>query len=246
MKFSIYEQSLLTEHQKNDIINQINKKGLIYSNNVNEVDYLFVFGGDGTFLSALKKFKDLKIKIILFNAGRLGFLSSTQNYLDFNAHYEKFDYLEVLVNDQKFQCINEITINSNQMYSSNLLINDYEFKSLMTNQINIVNNLGSTGINRSNLKPLIFPWNHQYIIDVKNEPLYHYYKPLLQPLVLSNTDISSFNFNQSTNLTITIDNQLIKQNINLQNLRITQKQSVCSILNLDNKKYFYDKLNKLF
>ncbi|MDE6289549.1 MAG: hypothetical protein K2L64_02160, partial [Ureaplasma sp.] len=153
---------------------------------------------------------------------------------------------ELLVNDQKFNCINEIVISSNEIQNIDLYINNYHFKSLITNQINIVNNLGSTGINRSNIKPLIFPWNHQYIVDVKNEPIYKYYKPLLQPLVLSNEDEIIFKGNTLILSDIKIDNHFIYNNSIINQISIKQKQSNCYILNLDNIKYFFDKLNNLF
>lgn len=247
MKFYIYEHSLLNENQKQEIILNLNKKGLMFSNNIQEIEYLFVFGGDGTFLKALKEFANLNIKIILINAGKLGFLSSSFDYLEFSSNcYQKFDYLDISVDNTKFISINEVTIFSNKIQEIEFYINNNKFKQLLTNQINVVNNLGSTGINRSNIKPLIFPWNHQFIVDIKNEPIYNYYKPLLQPIITSNNDNVLFKFDNQNNIDLKIDNNIIYSNKYINEISISQKQSNCLILNLDNEKYFFDKLNKLF
>ena len=49
-----------------------------------KIDYLLVFGGDGTMLSAARKYAPKDVAILGFNMGRLGFLLDTE-ISEFNA-----------------------------------------------------------------------------------------------------------------------------------------------------------------
>ena len=77
MNFSIYPENKIKLY-KDKILKHFSN--LKFSEN-NNVDLIFIFGGDGTFLKALKKHYNQSVKLILINEGKIGFISSIDNSL---------------------------------------------------------------------------------------------------------------------------------------------------------------------
>ncbi len=221
-------------------IKQINKNFVF---DQNKFDYLFVFGGDNTFLKLLKNFYNKKVNLIFINEGRVGFLSSLENLSNQfrDEDFKNFNYIEI---NESIQIFNEIFIHSNKLMNVDFFVNNNKFKKIQCSKILLINNLGTTGIARSYRYPIILRNNNQYIIDFLEEPMYHYYKALNQPLIISKNDNVKIAFDKSISLNIKVDGN--EQKVDWNFLEINLKQSKAKLLNVNNEKLFIEKINKNF
>lgn len=243
IKYTIYPNNKIQFEKLKEKIESISSQFFYTNYKENNYDYIFVFGGDGTFVKALKENYNKNIKCILINRGLNGFLSSVEkinNSILANDNYSCFDFL--IINN--FICINEAIIEFQQITKTEAFIDKYFFKNFLCSKILIVNNIGTTGLARSYRYPLILRSNSQYIIDFLEEPLYHYYKPLNQPLILSNFENTFLKINSKKNFNIKIDN--INTKIKTNEIIISMHKSKMKVLNFQDKNSFFEKINTLF
>ena len=107
----------------------------------------------------------------------------------------------------------------------------------------MINNLGSTALARSLRYPIILRNNKQYIIDFLQEPMYHYYRPLNQPLILSSQDKAKV---KSTQSQFNLKYDGIKGKIHANEISLEQKKSKAKVLNIESMNFFIEKAQKLF
>lgn len=140
------------------IYNLLNRNDiLVYKKNKYEMDYVLTLGGDGTFLSYAKKFKNKNIPIIGINLGRIGYLTQIQpnelkNKIDLILQNRFTIIHRILLKYKNYIAINEICIYrgaSLKMLKIKLYINDVFTKEFYADGIIIATPTGSSAYNYS-------------------------------------------------------------------------------------------------
>ncbi len=234
--------------KKDKYIEELKANLINFKYNENDFQYLFVFGGDNAFISSLKAFYNRNVLIILINDGRVGFISSFEkgriiyDQIKNKKLYKEFNYLSV---NKENIAINEIIIDSSKVVEAAFSINKTLFKKVLFSKVNVINNLGSTGLARSLRYPIILRDNEQYIIDFIGEPMYYYYKALNQAFVLNIKDEVVLNFNKKINIDLNIDNNKLKLK-NIESINIKLNKSKAKVLNINDNKLLARKIDTLF
>lgn len=131
------------------------------------IDFLFVFGGDGTMLSATRKYSPRGVGILGFNMGRLGFLLDTEvsrfddaleAILEGKYKIEERLMLQVDVMDKDYgvkkieYALNEAVISQRRilkLIDIDILVNDTLVDSMYCDGVIVSTPTGSTGYNIS-------------------------------------------------------------------------------------------------
>jgi NAD+ kinase len=144
------------------------------------VDYFFSIGGDGTLLDCVALIGDLEIPIVGINAGRLGFLATTQEeaiptaleYL-FAKRYTLDDRALIRVNCEQtlFEGINfglnEVSVlkaDVSAMITVHTYLNGEYLNSYWADGLIIATPTGSTGYSLSCGGPLVLPQSANFVI----------------------------------------------------------------------------------
>lgn len=100
---------------------------IVSCENIEEVDFAVVIGGDGTLLRATKQIiKNKDIVVFAVNAGSLGFLTEIkmnefkktfEEYLKGNITIEKRKLLQLQIKDEKIDFLNEIVVAKKEISS---------------------------------------------------------------------------------------------------------------------------------
>lgn len=242
MKVTFFSYQI-PEEKISDILN---KNPWMQVDNKN-YELVIVLGGDGTFLSALKTFKDENVKVILLNQGRLGFFAnqdelSLDELLNDNL-FNNYQYLELKGNNNSYHAINEFMISTiNNPIEYFVSLDSYPWYQFVGTGILISTTNGSSGMNRSLYGPLLLDNNlfiYQEFLPVRNSKT----KNLNQPLVLSQNHKISLQFD-STNLNVKIDG--LTESINANHLEFIVKNSVAKIYNFSHPQTWIENIkNKL-
>ncbi len=104
-------------------INCVNNEALT-TNELDAIETIITFGGDGTILSAARKYVDANVPIMGFNVGKLGFLA------EFSANYIK-ENIDILLK-KKYKIIKRflLTAKLNNSDREHLAINDFVIKNV--------------------------------------------------------------------------------------------------------------------
>lgn len=134
-------------------------------NNPKKPDYIFVIGGDGTFLKSLNKINKFKnARVIPINGGTIGFYSyfndNLKNILKKITDQKKY-FRPTIINlyddSKKYISINEILITSTKTLELDIKINDVKYEKFVGTGFMISTPTGSTGRNKSTGGAVIFP-----------------------------------------------------------------------------------------
>ncbi len=198
-KIEIYEESI-----QNKTITTSLEKILIENGWVkNELspNYVFVLGGDGTFLRSFSIHKDKKTRIIGINSGTLGFytvgswetLSKKKDFIKYITNDEKFHHplvLQSTLYNEKEEIIlnltalNDLVIQNPLTLKGCLYINKKnKFLDYVGTGLIFCTPTGSTGSNKSNNGPLFFSTLNAYclsfIMPINNNKYVNFTNPLL-------------------------------------------------------------------
>lgn len=195
------------DNYKNEI-NELLKSNSNFIYSPNDYEYLIVFGGDGTFLDALKSFYDKSIKIILFPSGNLNFFGS--DFVNKDWYFEDFSLLEILINGHKFYAVNEISIfNNNSTFFTNMYIDNIHLLKLQSSGFMVCTSLGSSGLNRSVGGPLFLDINLMCFNELF-PALHNKNQYLNQPLIVNNKhELNFYNLNIDNKFLIKLDGKVI-------------------------------------
>ena len=145
-----------------------------------DTDFLFSFGGDGTFLETLKIVKDRDIPVIGINTGRLGFLAnisreeiclSAEDLFQGNYSLEERTLIRLKSNGKesgKFNvALNEITIHKYGagMISVNTELDGEYLNTYWADGLIISTPTGSTAYSMSVGGPIVLPESRNFIIS---------------------------------------------------------------------------------
>ncbi len=145
-----------------------------------DVDLLISIGGDGTFLETIHVVKDSRIPILGVNAGRLGFLASTQKedikrvleqIKDGRYRLQKRSVIKLnndldLFNGENY-ALNELTVHkkdSSSMITIHTYIDDLFLNSYWADGLIISTPTGSTAYNLSCGGPILVPGSKDFVI----------------------------------------------------------------------------------
>lgn len=151
-----------------------------HSELVEQADFLFSVGGDGTFLDTISLVRDSGIPILGINTGRLGFLSNTstseiktavQCIINEEYRIEKRSLLEVrdsekLFNDDHF-ALNEVSVlkkDSSSMITIEVQIDGRHLNTYWTDGLIISTSTGSTAYSLSCGGPILMPGSGNFVI----------------------------------------------------------------------------------
>jgi NAD+ kinase len=159
-------------------------KNLLNFENYTEIDtsfsFCFTFGGDGTFLEAIRYIRDKDIPLIGINTGRLGFLANIPKdaitkslNLIFSGNYtiEKRRLITFQTNDNPFNDfphgLNEVTVqkNGNSLITIHTELNGNFLHSYYADGLIISTPTGSTAYSMSVGGPIISPDCNAVIIS---------------------------------------------------------------------------------
>lgn len=220
--------------------------------NAKNHNYLFVVGGDGTFVRTLKHYYDKSVKIICVNTGNVGFYAQLNhndvdrlNKLVTNKNkYINPDILEITVdNNQKMYAINEMVIQALNTVQIDIKIDDIFYEKFKGTGLLICTKTGSTGQSKTNHGAIITP-NVNAIQLVELAPTLHANKfTIISPLIIdgnSKINLSNFSFNQPTE--IVCDGML---KFSLKNKKTIVIRKVTAKFQIYFSSFLEDYLNKL-
>ncbi len=161
--------------------------------NKTNFDYLFIFGGDGTFLRSVSNYINKKVKIIVINGGTFGFYSffSKNNLEDLfkdienDKNYMSPLMLEIDDQKQKIKCMNEIVFVSNHLIKLDINIDDIKYERFKGTGLLFSTPIGTTGRNRSAKGSVIFPDNNVYQMVEIEAIQQKKYNSLNSPIILN-------------------------------------------------------------
>ncbi len=162
-------------------INFVKKPGVFsYSKDIENLDFLFSIGGDGTLLDAIPYIQNLGVPILGINLGRLGFLSSVSkaemgkaidyiyagNYtldqrtlLKLEKPRNLFGKLNFALNDLTIYRNNNTSLVTIHVYVNGLFLNTYWGDGLI-----IATPTGSTAYSMSVGGPILTPGSENFVI----------------------------------------------------------------------------------
>ena len=180
---SVENDVIIDSKIKGDLNNDIQSKFSFFDSTnpiVNDIDFVFAVGGDGTILRSITYVKDSGIPILGINAGRLGFLTSIQKENIDEAvskiKEKKFSIVERTLLEVKSQfsttifsyALNEVTIqrkDTTSLLNISCIINDNYLTNYWSDGLIISTPTGSTGYSLSNGGSLVSPESKVIILN---------------------------------------------------------------------------------
>jgi NAD+ kinase len=139
-----------------------------------EPEYVFVLGGDGTFLKALRTYehKIADVKFVPFKMGGIGYYTNHNLVDDFESiitSIEKkqskcmnYELLEISFDNEKHYAINEIkVVNEEHAIFSDIFVNDVFFEEFHGTGLAFSTSTGSTGYMKSTGGAVVYGINNE-------------------------------------------------------------------------------------
>ncbi len=169
-----------------------------------DYQYLFIFGGDGTFLKNTSKLINKKIKIIVINGGTFGFYSffSKKNIeklfddIENEKHYINPLMLQLSTTNKKVHCLNEIVLVSNHLLNLDIYIDNIKYEKFKGTGLLFSTPTGTTGRNRSAHGSVILPNNDVYQMVEIEAISQKKYNTLNSPIILGSKNTFQISVNQ--------------------------------------------------
>ncbi len=182
-------------------------------------DFVFSIGGDGTLLDAVTFVREKEIPILGINAGRLGFLATTQPYeietalADFFNKQYTFDHRSLIHLDADKDLfgginfgLNEFTIlkkDTSSMIVVHAYIDGEYLNSYWADGLIVSTPTGSTGYSLSCGGPLVMPSSNNFIIAPISP-----HNLNVRPMIVSDSSEVSFKIeSRSKNILVALDSR---------------------------------------
>lgn len=180
--------------EKSQVVNKLNNFLIKnkFKKDVKNPKFVFILGGDGTFVKASSQFYSKEVNLIHINTGNVGFYSKfnskklpTINQIIDESNYINPDVLLAKAKNKCFNAINEIAIKSTNTISCDIYIDNVFYESFRGSGLLVSTKTGSTGFCKSALGSIIFPTVDAYEL-VELFPTLHAKKnSISSPIVLS-------------------------------------------------------------
>ncbi|WP_051420939.1 NAD(+) kinase [[Mycoplasma] imitans] len=236
---------------------ELNKK-LIEVDQVDRADYLFINGGDGTFIRNAIKYNQPGLKIIGINGGSLGFYTSfnetnIDKIIDRLDHlkYAKLDFINLRINDETYKALNEFNINSTTAYGYDIYIDNQFYEKFRGTGLLISTTTGSTGINKSANGAILFP-GIKALQMVELYPLLHssfttIQSPIILPIDTKITiEIKENYCDLDACPRIIADGAVIKKGLSSTIIEVNAVQSQADFVSTNDLKSYIQRLQKTF
>lgn len=221
LTYCVYSNKSVTKQHLDALFQKLNNDPWVEFVSIKEAklaDFIFVLGGDGTFIKSLNNHFFIDQKVVGINFGTLGFYSSykTIKQLNLKSILNKNNYsspyvLKVVVNnEQTFYALNECSIVANETVIFDVYINNFKLETFKGSGVMFSTSSGSTGKNISLNGPIFNSLKNIYSL-VEIAPVNHkYHSSLKAPLLLDNKNIIKIDKIINANkLLLAIDNRLI-------------------------------------
>lgn len=237
----------------------ISLKGVFQFSNYTDlesVDFLISFGGDGTFLEAVTLVRNSNIPIVGINSGRLGFLASihqdeilgaVDDIVNNRFEVRQLSLLEVMANDNDFDgfpfALNEVAIHkrdSASMFTIHAHVNGEFLNSYWADGLLVATPTGSTAYSLSVGGPIVHPSSDSLIIN-SIAPHNLNVRPLIIP---GNVELTLKVEGRGDSFLCSLDSRsfLFKHNVEI---RIKQAQYKIKVIELYSHNFYSTLRNKL-
>jgi NAD+ kinase len=217
-----------------------------------ELDYAIILGGDGTIISTSRKYVDFDIPLLGINLGNLGFLAeielseleeALQAFINDEFIVEERMMVAATVQNHKDigRALNDIVITRqsiSRIISYDVYVNDAYMNTYRADGIIISTPTGSTAYNLSAGGPIITP-NNEVVILTPICP----HSLTARSIVLSGEDIIDIRFDQPRNkhvndLLVTVDGQEVTRVNTTDIIRIGKASKKVKLMRLCNNDFF--------
>lgn len=193
---------------KNELMNILTKNDWLLDKEKSE--FVFVIGGDGTFLKNVESYFDKKI--IAINGGNLGYYShfNKENlkkiikYVSKKSNFRNLLCLKLLINNNQYISLNEILIRSNHTLNTNIYIYKQKLEFFKGTGLMISTPMGSTAHSKNAGGAIIYQLENLIQLLEIHPITQKKYSTLKSPLILdSNVEIQlKSNIKNSANIII--------------------------------------------
>jgi len=230
----------------------------IYSHHeeLEDTDFLFSIGGDGTFLESVTFAGPQQIPLLGINTGRLGFLATTPREKILQAidsiykHTYKFEERTLIHVDSDIDLFNGVNFALNEFAilkrdtSSMIVVHTYingeYLNSYWADGLIISTPTGSTGYSLSCGGPLVMPSTNNFIISPVSP-----HNLNVRPMIVSDSSVLSFEIEaRNKNFLISLDSRSKSVPVKTK-LTVRREKFKAKIVELEGYNYFQTLRNKL-
>ncbi|MBO9702322.1 MAG: NAD kinase [Sporocytophaga sp.] len=230
----------------------------IYSRHeeLEETDFLFSIGGDGTFLESVSFAGPQQIPLLGINTGRLGFLATTPREKILQAidsiykHTYKFEERTLIHLDSDIDLFNGVNFALNEFailkrdISSMIVVHTYingeYLNSYWADGLIISTPTGSTGYSLSCGGPLVMPSTNNFIISPVSP-----HNLNVRPMIVPDSSVLSFEIEaRNKNFLISLDSRSKSVPVKTK-LTVRRERFKAKIVELEGYNYFQTLRNKL-
>lgn len=232
LTYYVYVNKKVTDQHLSYLDQELNKIDHIKFNKVLEAklaDYIFVLGGDGTFIKSLNAHFFNDQKVVGINFGTLGFYSSYSsiNQLDLvsilnDNNFSSPYVLKITINnDQVFYALNECSIVANETIAFDLSVDQFCLQTFKGSGILVSTSSGSTGKNLAFSGPIFNSLKNIYSLVEIGAVNHYYYNSIKAPLLLDNNKrLKIDKIINAKKLLIAIDNRSINDLLFIESIDI--------------------------
>lgn len=246
----IVKELIANFHQRSEFF-IINQNELTENEKIKKLDYIFVFGGDGTILKSIPHALKYQAAILGFNMGNLGFLTdckinelkdSTEQVLNGKYVYENRMLLEVSLYRKQQRILQHLALNDCVVYKGELskLItlkffsnNRYVYETRCDGIITATPT-GSTAYSLSSGGPIIIPTMDAIIVTPINPHILS-----IRPMLFSDKDTLHFRIEEPHSSTVMqVDGDNVFTLLPKDKVLIKRSQKKLRFVKLSHRTYF--------
>lgn len=214
-------------------------------------EFIFVIGGDGTFLRNKQFYKDKKI--VPINGGNLGFyayfnksnLKDIFKKISIDNNFVHIDEIHLSINNNKYFALNEVLIRDEKILKTKVYINSILLQKYSGTGLMFSTQSGSTAHSKNANGAIIAP-NLNVIQMIEIEPLTQKkVNTLRSPLILNNSVKIDLKSEIISDALIIIDGTKIEEKF-IKECTIKFEKSEFKIFKPDDKKSYWKKLRDSF
>lgn len=218
-----------------------------------EYDYVFVIGGDGTFLRSVDSY--FNKKIIPINGGNLGYysffnetnLKDILKYICDEDNYIHPNTINAVVGIDEYIALNEIILRGETSLILDIKINNIFYEKFRGSGLMVSTPLGSTAHAKSANGAVILP-TLNLIQLLELEPISQKeYLSLKSPFILDSNSIINFKCTTKCSTTaIIVDGRLQPKNFTNSEMIIKSSKAKFLLFNINSEKVYLNKLQNSF
>ncbi|WP_343251157.1 NAD(+) kinase [Mycoplasma amphoriforme] len=224
----------------------------------NNPEYLFIIGGDGTFIKEAVIHNQPGVKIIGINGGTLGFYAAFgDDQIDLlcdkidQKDFRKIKFLDIQMDMVQATAVNELSVVSSTAFPLNIYFNGIFYEKFRGTGVLVGTRTGSTGFVKSARGAVVFP-GVDCIEFVELDPLLHVgFITIQAPIILPSDTLITIKpaqeYVQNTNCPrVYADGNLLNPNFCIGEINIQAKSTNAEFLLPNDHNGFIKKLQSTF